>query len=157
MHMKFWLLMIILVPFDLFAQSNLRENRDNQMSMNALIENGAVTRVLIFHVSDSISTRVPVTPQALLSMAGSSYEITTDIKKRLDPVFAGVKFQKRNRVPDLRWGLLFYGADNHEIGEIFIDQFGHSGYVNKVAGEFQSDHPNSNLVKELHRLTGNPH
>lgn len=154
MKMKFWLLAIMLVPFGLFAQGSPRESSDNQVTTKSLIESGAVTRVLIFHVPDSTMTRVALTPKALLSMAGSGYEITTNIKERLKPVFAGMTFQKGNRVPDLRWGLLFYGADNHEIGEVFVDKFGQYGYVNRETGSFQSEHPDSNLAKELHKLTG---
>lgn len=154
METKFWLLTIMLVSSGLFAQGNPRKSSDNQVTTKALIESGAVARVLIFHVPDSTMTRVALTPQALLSMAGSGYEITTDIKERLKPVFAGMTFQKENRIPDLRWGLLFYDVNNREIGSVFVDKFGRYGYVNKVAGLFQSDHPGSNLAKELHKLTG---
>ncbi len=150
-------LAIMLVPFGLFAQGNPKKSAGNEVrTPKALIESGAVTRVLIFHVPDSTMTRVALTPQALLSMAGSSFEITTDIKERLKPVFAGITFQKEKRVPDLRWGLLFYDANNREIGSVFVDKFGQYGYVNREAGSFQSDHPGSNLAKELHRLTGDP-
>ena len=94
MKVIFWLLTVMLVPVGLFAQSSPRESSDNQVKTpNALIENGAVTRVLIFHVPDSTMTRVALTPQALLAMAGSGFEITADIKERLRPVFAGVSFQ----------------------------------------------------------------
>ena len=155
MRITSWFLAIMLVPFGLFAQGNPREGAGNDVrTPKALIESGAVARVLIFHVPDSTMTRVALTPKALLSMAGSGYEITTDIKERLKPVFAGMTFQKENRVPDLRWGLLFYGADNHEIGEVFVDKFGQYGYVDREAGSFQSEHPGSNLAKELHKLTG---
>lgn len=154
---KFWLVAVMLIPTGLLAQVSQREGANNQVNTTtALIESGAVTRVLIFHVPDATMTRVALTPKALLSMAGSGYEITTDIKERLKPVFAGMTFQKADRVPDLRWGLLFYGADNHEIGEVFVDKFGQYGYVNRESGAFQPEHPGSNLAKELHKLIGNP-
>jgi hypothetical protein len=149
------LLAILLVPFNLVAQGTSREGTGNDVrTPKALIESGAVARVLIFHVPDSTMTRVPLTPKALLSIAGSGYEITTDIKERLKPVFGGMTFEKGNRVPDLRWGLLFYGANNHEIGEVFVDKFGQYGYVNKESGAFQSEQHGSNIAKELHKLTG---
>jgi hypothetical protein len=155
--MRFWLLAAMLISTGLPAQVSPREGTDNQVNKTkSLIESGAVTRVLIFHVPDSTMTRVALTPKALLSMAGSGYEITTDIKERLKPVFEGMTFEKGNRVPDLRWGLLFYGADNHEIGEVFVDKFGQYGYVNRESGSFQSEHRGSNLTKELHKLTGDP-
>lgn len=150
-------LAIMLVSLGLFAQSNPREGTGNEMrTPKALIESGAVARVLIFHVPDSTMTRVALTPEALLSMAGSSFDVTTDIKERLKPVFAGMTFQKEKRIPDLRWGLLFYDSDNREIGSVFVDKFGNYGYVNREPGSFQSDHPGSNVAKELHRLTGDP-
>jgi hypothetical protein len=155
MKVMFWLLTVMLVPVCLLAQSSPRESSDNQVKTpNALIENGAVTRVLIFHVPDSTMTRVALTPQALLSMAGSGFEITGDIKERLRPVFAGVSFQKEKHTPDLRWGVLFYDVNNHEIGEVFVDKFGQYGYVNREAGSFAGDHPGFNIAKELHKLTG---
>jgi hypothetical protein len=155
MRVMFWLLAITLVPIGLFAQSNPRGSNDNQVrTTKALIESGAVTRVLIFHVPDSTMTRVALTPQALLSMAGSGFEITADIKERLKPVFSGMSFQKEKQIPDLRWGVLFYDVNNREIGSVFVDKFGQHGYVNREAGSFQADHPGSNLANELHRLTG---
>ena len=146
---------IMLVPFGLLAQSNPQEGIGSKMNTpKALIESRAIARVLIFHVPDSTMTRVVLTPQALLSMAGSGFEITTDIRERLEPVFAGMSFQHEKHVPDLRWGILFYDVNNREIGSVFVDKFGQYGYVNREPRSFQSDHQGSNLAKELHKLTG---
>jgi hypothetical protein len=155
MKMMFCLLTMILVPVGLLARSSHRESGNNEVNHpNALIENDAVTRVLIFHVPDSTMTRVALTPQALLSMAGSGFEITGDVRERLRPVFAGVSFQKEKHTPDLRWCVLFYDVNNHEIGEVFVDKFGQYGYVNREAGSFAGSHPGFNIAKELHKLTG---
>ncbi len=153
MRMMCCLFAIMLVPFGLFAQGNPGESTQVK-TPNALIESGAVARVLIFHVPDSTMTRVALTPKALLSIAGSGYEITADIKERLKPVFSGVSFQKKEHTPDLRWGVLFYDVNNREIGEVFVDKFGQYGYVNREAGSFEADRPGFNIAKELHKLTG---
>jgi hypothetical protein len=153
--MILWLLTILLVPVGLLAQRSPGESNNSQVKTpNALIESGAVSRVLIFHVADSVSTRGSLSPQGLMSIAGSAFEITTDIKERFRPVFSGVSFQNEKCTPDLRWGILFYDVRNREIGEVFVDQFGHYGYVNGEVGSFAGDHPGFNIAKELHTLTG---
>jgi hypothetical protein len=155
MKMNRWLSAILLVQSSLLAQGSFRENSDIQVrAPMALIDNVAVARVVILHLPDSTMTRVALTPQAFLSIADSRFEMTSDIKERLGPAFSGMSIQIEKQIPDLRWGLLFYDMNNREIGSIFVDKFGQYGYMNQEPGSFKPDHLGSNLVKELHRITG---
>jgi hypothetical protein len=148
-------LLAVLLATALHAQVNRQEHMNQQVKATwALIETGAVTRVLVFHVPDSMMTRVAITPKALLSMAASEYEIRGKIEERLKPVFAAMTFQQEDRIPDLRWGLQFYDAGNHKVGEVFVDKFGRYGYVSGRSGSFQAEKSGSNLAQELHKLTG---
>ena len=152
------LLVLFSVPVCLCAQSGIPSGHDDLIETpQSLIESDAVAKVLVIHLTDSTMTRVSVTRQALLSMASSTFEITTDIKKRLDPVFTGISYEKESHTPDLRWGVLFRNVHNREIGSVFVDKFGEHGYVNKEAVRFRVAQSGSNLAKELHKLTGDPH
>lgn len=94
----------MLVSSGLFAQGNPRKSSDNQVTTKALIESGAVARVLIFHVPDSTMTRVALTPQALLSIAGSGYEIARgrdlqrgDLHDSSETIVSSFRLQFRHR------------------------------------------------------------
>jgi hypothetical protein len=150
-----WFLAIALIPTNFLEQGTTQESQGSRMTtLQQQIETGAVARVLIIHLPDSMMTRVAVDRAALLSMARSRFEIRTNIKDRLNPLFSRLSFQPEHQTPDLRWGIILYDKKSKEIGSLFVDKFGQYGYLDHEVGCFRTNDNNVILAAELHKLTG---
>jgi hypothetical protein len=120
----------------------------------ALLKQGAVGKVRVLHVHDSMLTRVAVSKDALRSIATSTQDFSDQIAEKFGSLLSGVSVKTETHTPDLRWGVFFYDPQGQEIGSLFVDQFGQHGYLNDQTVSFQTGTSARNLAKRLHKITG---
>jgi hypothetical protein len=119
-----------------------------------LLKQGAVGKVRVLHVQDSMLTRAAVSKDALLSIATSTQDLNDQIAEKFGSLLSGVSVKTETHTPDLRWGVFFYDPQGQEIGSLFVDKFGHYGYLNDQPVSFQTGGFARNLAKRLHKITG---
>jgi hypothetical protein len=118
-----------------------------------LLKQGAVGKVRVLHVHDSMLTRVAVSKDALRSIATSTQDFSDQIAEKFGSLLSGVSVKTETHTPDLRWGVFFYDPQGQEIGSLFVDQFGQHGYLNDQTVSFQTS-TGRDLAKRLHKITG---
>ncbi len=119
----------------------------------ALLKQGAVAKVKVLHVHDSMLTRVAVSKDALRSIATSTQDFSDHIAEKFGSLLSSASVKTETHTPDLRWGVFFYDPQGQEIGSLFVDQFGQHGYLNDQTVSFQTG-TGHNLAKRLHKITG---
>jgi hypothetical protein len=119
----------------------------------SLLQQGAVSKVKVLHVNDSMETRVDISKEALQRLANNAPEFSDQILEKFGPLLSGLSAKKEDHTPDLRWGVFFYDAHGQEIGSLFVDKFGQHGYVNDQAVSFKMLTSASDLAKCLHKIT----
>ena len=119
-----------------------------------LLKQGAVGKVRVLHVHDSMLTRVAVSKDALRSIATSTQDFSDQIAEKFGSLLSGVSVKTETHTPDLRWGVFFYDPQGQEIGSLFVDQFGQHGYLNDQTVSFQTGTSTRSLAKRLHKITG---
>jgi hypothetical protein len=120
----------------------------------ALLKQGAIGKVRVLHVHDSMMTRVAVSKDALHCIATSTQDFSDQIAEKFGSLLSGVSVKTEDYTPDLRWGVFFYDPQGQEIGSLFVDQFGQHGYLNDQTVSFQTGTSVRNLAKRLHKITG---
>jgi hypothetical protein len=120
----------------------------------ALSKQGAVGKVRVLHVHDSMLTRVAVSKDTLRSIATSTQDLSDQIAEKFGSLLSGVSVKTETHPPDLRWGVFFYDPQGQEIGSLFVDQFGQYGYLNDQTVSFRTGTSSRNLAKRLHKITG---
>jgi hypothetical protein len=145
----------LIIPALMSAQTSSRGNPPVDLEkLAALLKQGAVGKVRVLHVRDSMLTRVAVSKDALRSIATSTQEFSDQIAEKFGPLLSGVSVKKEDHTPDLRWGVLFYDAQGQEIGSLFVDKFGQYGCLNDQTVSFATGTLARNLAKRLHKTTG---
>jgi hypothetical protein len=116
-----------------------------QSRIDALISglrSNSVERVEILQIPARILTRTRVTPDML--ERSFHYKLTIrDIRggaysAGLLAAVASTSVQPTGEMGDLRWGMIFFGADEARIASIYLDASGHGG-IDKVAVSFKGD------------------
>jgi hypothetical protein len=149
------LIFFLIVPVLMSAQTPSRSDPQVDLEkLAALLKQGAVGKVRVLHVRDSMLTRVAVSKDALHSIATSTQDFSDQITEKFGSLLSGVSVKTEKHIPDLRWGLFFYGPQDHEIGSLFVDGFGQYGYLNDQAVSFETGTFARNLAKRLHKITG---
>jgi hypothetical protein len=149
------LILFLLVPAFAFGQSGSQSNSGADMeALKALLKGGSAAKVQVLHMPDSALTRVAVTPQVLRSIASATKTFSQDLEGTFDPVLSGISVKRENHAPDLRWGVLFYDSQNHEIASLFVDKFGQYGYLNGEEVSFDAGFLGANIARRLHKTTG---
>ena len=123
-------------------------------SLTSLITQGAIGRVRIIHLKDSIETRVNVTKEALRRLANYNLEFSDHLAEKFAPPLSGVSIKREHHQPDLPWGVFFYDPKDLLIASLFVDMFGQYGYLNDQNVSFQANSATRNLAKDLHGITG---
>jgi hypothetical protein len=134
------------------AQGGVESKMD---ALRSLLKTGAVTKVEVLRMPDTVMTRVAVTPQALRLSASYTVIFNEDIVGTFEPLLVGVSPKVENHNADLRWGVLFYDAQNHETGSLFVDKAGQYGYLNGETVSFDTGFLDASLAKRLHKIIGN--
>ncbi|HEX4007469.1 MAG TPA: hypothetical protein VHX60_14935 [Acidobacteriaceae bacterium] len=122
-------------------------------ALQSAIANGKVSHVRLLHASDTLLTRIAVSPQQLRSIATYSGDFKDGIKENFSPVLAGLKVNGGTGVADVRWGLIFTGTDGKEIGSIFVDKWGKAGYVNDEVVAFDTGFFERSLATRLREIS----
>lgn len=151
------LLMMIMfvVPTLVMPQvSSGDDPQDRLENVASLLTKGAVGKVTVVHLKDSMETRINVSKQALQTLATSTLDFNDGIGDKFGPLLSSVSVKKGHHKSDLRWGLHFYDSKNQEIFSLFVDQFGQYGYVNDDAVLFANNKSGHNLAASLHKITG---
>jgi hypothetical protein len=147
--------MLLIALVGTFAQSSSHVSTADEIEkLNSLLKDGAVADVRMLHLHDSTMTRVNVTRDALLSMASYDVKWRDHISETFAPFFSGMLVKQENHTPDLRWGILFYDSQNHEIASVYVDKFGRYGYVDGQTVSFRNTGIRDNLAVRLHKITG---
>jgi hypothetical protein len=145
----------LIAPILMSAQTS--SQGDPQVDLEklaALLKQGAVGKVRVLHVHDSMLTRVAVSKDALHAMATSTQDFSEQIAEKFGSLLSGVSVKTVSHTPDLRWGVFFYDPQGQEIGSLFVDEFGQYGYLNDQTVSFQTGTSARNLAKRLHKITG---
>ena len=151
------LMMLLIIPVCAFAQSPSPNTTQADMErLKSLLDEGTVAKVQVLHMPDSTLTRAAVSQEALRSIASSVVNFKDHLAETFNPLFSGISVKRENHRPDLRWGVLFYDAQDHEIGSVFVDKFGRYGYLNGQTVSFDTGFFNANLATRLHKITRNP-
>ena len=144
---------LLVGSLSLFAQRVSESDPERNMeNLRSMLENGTVVKVQVLHVPDSTLTRVGLSPEALRSIASINRTFSGPIKETFKPLLSGVSAKKEDQKPDLRWGLLFYDSQDHEIATVFVDKFGRYGYLGSSTVSFETGTFSANLARRLHRL-----
>jgi hypothetical protein len=153
----YMLMFFLIVPVLMSAQTS--SQGDPQVDLEklaALVKQGAVGKVRVLHVHDSMLTRVAVSKDALRSIATSTQDFSDQIAEKFGSLFSGASVKTDNHTPDLRWGVFFYDRQGQEIGSLFVDKFGQYGYLNDQTVSIETGTFARNLAKRLHKITGIP-
>jgi len=139
-----FLMLLLLYPVTAVAQRTAQDGVD---SLRAFLQNGRITRIEILRDPDDVNYIVDITPDALRS--DPNYKITfNDVRQTAFPSLLSEALPKASkRRIDLRWGILFSNAKGQEVGSIFVDHFGKTGYVNGEPVAF-----GSNLAVQLRAI-----
>jgi len=140
-----------------YPTAQARSQADPQLALAglaALLKQGAVGEVEVLHVRDSMLTRTDVSREALHSMATSTQKFSDQNVEKFGLLLSGVSVKAADHTPDLRWGVFFYNPQGHQIGSLFVDKFGHYGYLDGQTASFETGTFAANLAKRLHKVTG---
>lgn len=155
MHKLVLLALALVVPMVVSAQTLSQGDPQADLEkLASLLKHGAVTKVKVLHVKDSILTRVSVSKEALHSMPNSTLDFSDQIEQKFGPLLSSVSVKNEDHTPDLRWGVFLYDVQGQEIGSLFVDKFGQYGYVNDQTVSFEAGTFAPNLAKRLHKITG---
>ena len=140
----FWLVLVLSSPIYIFGQN---ANQNSMETLKSLLKAGTVRRVEILRLPDEVMTRTSVTPEAIRSIASYEVIFNEGLESTFGLLLSETSFSKSSQNSDLRWGVLFCDNSGQEVGSIFVDKFGESGFVNKEAVRF-----NSNLARQLREI-----
>jgi hypothetical protein len=145
---------LLIAPAATFAQSSSQVSAADEIEkLKSLLKDGTVAEVRVLHLHDSMMTRVDVPRDSILFMASSDVKWRDHISETFAPLFSGMLVKQENHRPDLRWGVLFYDSQNHEIASVYVDKFGGYGYVDGQTVSFRNAGLHDNLAARLHKIT----
>ena len=151
------LAILLIVPACVFAQTPSPNSTHADLErLKSLLNEGTLAKVQVLHMPDSTLTRAAVSQEVLRSTANSVVNFKDHLAETFNPLFSGVSVKRENHSPDLRWGVLFCDAQDHEIGSVFVDKFGRYGYLNGQTVSFDAGLFGANLATRLHQITRIP-
>ena len=101
--------LLLVAPVLMSAQTSSPGDPQVELEkLAALLKQGAVGKVKVLHVHDSMLTRVAVSKDDLHSIATSTQDFGDQIAEKFDSLLSGVSVNTETRTPDLRWGVFFY-------------------------------------------------
>lgn len=146
---------VLIVPTLMCARTSSQGDPQLELEkLASLLEQGAVGKVKVLHVRDSMESRVAISKEALHALANDTPEFRGQIAGKFSALLSGLSAKKEDHAPDLRWGVFFYDAQGQEIGSLFVDKFGQHGYVNDQTVSFEKGASGRDLANRLHKITG---
>ena len=112
-------------------------------AISAAVSHGEVGRVEILHVSPALDTLTRITPAALERVYETKLVIRnlaeTSLRDKLIRAINQTSAEPRSPAADLRWGIIFYSAQDLRLGSIYFERSGRSGAVNDQGASFKGD------------------
>ena len=147
--------LVLIVPTLMCARTSSQGDPQLELEkLASLLEQGAVGKVKVLHVRDSMETRADISKEALHALADYTPDFSGQIAEKFSPLFSGLSVKTEDHAPDLRWGVFFYDPQGRQIGSLFVDKFGQHGYVNDQTVSFEKGASERNLANRLHKITG---
>ena len=139
--------LLLLAPMTGCAQGDkVKGNSPAQSQVDVLaakLASGEIARVEIFQIPARILTRTRITPEMLekqfhykltiRDIRGSAYQ------NKLVEATKSIAAQPGGEMPDMRWGVVFYGVDESRIGALYLDKSGSRGVVGDTPASFKGD------------------
>lgn len=140
-------MLLLLAPIDGCAQGGKVKGTSPAQSqvdvLAAKLESGEIARIEIFEIPARILTRTRITPEALerqfhymltiRDIRGGAYQ------PKLIEATKSLAVQSRSEMPDIRWGIVFYGPNETRAGAVYFDKSGDSGAVDSAPVSFKGD------------------
>jgi len=150
------MILFLLVPICVYGQTVPQTHAESDLeTLKTLLKDGTVAKIQVLHFSDSALTRVSLTPQLLRDWAEIVKTFDKNLVETFGPVFSGITVKHVDHPSDVRWGVLFYDSQNHEIAALFVGQFGY-GYLNGETVSFDTGFHGVDIATRLHKATGIP-
>lgn len=136
--------LLLCVASAAFAQKTTSGSEiEAQKELNEVIASlteGSVSTIEVLHVPDRLETRAAITPQALEMLYQGKLTVRNarDLAGRNELVEALKSSTPilQSRIPDLRWGIIFYASDERRIGALYFDRGGKKGAIDNRAISF---------------------
>jgi hypothetical protein len=121
----------------------VKANSPAQLQMDILtakLDKGEMGRVEILQLPDDIETDTRISPAVLES--SFDYKLTISglhrgrYQQKLTEVVKTIVVRPETEMPDLRWGVVFYGADNTRLASLYFDKWGGKGGVGDTPVSF---------------------
>jgi hypothetical protein len=126
--------------------------QNNAEMLKSLLNTGKIAKVKVLRIADEVMTRIPITPERLRSKAEYEVVFKYAFESSFGSFLSEISAEESSRPADVRWGVLFYDASDKEVGSVFVDGFGDSGYLNGTECRFKAG-----LPTHLRRIIGGLH
>jgi hypothetical protein len=141
-------LFLLLVPSarSIEAKDGVKTDNSPQSEVDVLaakVASGEIERIEIFQIPPRVLTRARITPDMLERQY--YYKLTIrDVRgnmqqNKLVEAMRSTTARPQGEMTDLRWGIVFYGADGTRVGAIYFDKSGSGGTVDDTAASFKGD------------------
>ena len=137
--------LLLLLPITGCAQGReVKVSGPTQSQVDALateLANSQIGRVEILQIPTRILTRTRITPGMLEKQF--HYKLTIrDVRgglhqQKLTEAAKSIAVQPETEMPDLRWGVIFYGLDDRRVGALYFDKTGSRGGVGDTPVSFK--------------------
>jgi hypothetical protein len=139
----------VCVALATFYFSTVRANSDDfmeaQSALNALLadlETGRVQQMTVFFTQYEKSTRTRITPSALEVQSDKTFRTPLSTAPYgLMQTLKEMHLRPQEKIPDLRWGLIFLDASGKRLHSIYLDGryisgTGRTGYIDGIRAGF---------------------
>jgi hypothetical protein len=117
-------------------------------SLAAKLANGDIEAVEILRIPAHVLTRTAITPEMIEKQF--HYKLTIRhigaYRKELAAALKSTKVELEPGMPDIRWGMIFYDAQDRRMGAVYFDKKGRYGAVGDIPVSFKGE-----LFKWLNR------
>jgi len=124
---------VLLFPMYQYAQSSTKGDVN---AMLTALKSRTISRVEVLRIPDDVTTIVAVTTEYLRKSPSYTIVMNSGFEPSLESLLSGMSSEQSAMTSDLRWGLLLFDKSGHEVGSVFIDQFGMNGYLNGKSVSF---------------------
>jgi hypothetical protein len=105
------------------------------------LANSEIGKVEVLQIPPRILTRARITPTMLERQF--HYKLTIrDVRggvhqQKLTEAAKSIVVQPQTEMPDLRWGVIFYGLDDSRVGALYFDRWGTKGAIGDTPVSFK--------------------
>jgi hypothetical protein len=145
---------IILLTMFLTLRSSVADDNfpKRWASLAVIDQNTDISYITILRMPDGYLKRSAATREELRDHAFYAITFKESSVWSFKMFLAGVSIRPNTHGADLRWAVLLFDSKGKEIGSLFLDNSGNDGYLDDRLVSFQSNDPESSLVKRLRAL-----